>query len=351
MGIRRQTATKGPWRAYADGGIIEAGDAGRRARPRPAVQCARDGDREEVRDGVDQVHPSTFWLSETGQTGLPQTDKAADPISAMGASKAMAELVVRDVGHRYPDTHFCSVRFGNVLGSRGSVVPIFRRQIEIGGPVTVTHPEMTRYVMSISEAVQLVLQAASMAGDPSHRGGVFILSMGEPVRILDVAHTMISFAKNGHSSDIEIAYTGLRPGERMHEMLVGSQERSEPTAHPLIDVLRPAPHAAAPDGAAADGATIHGAGDIGPGHADFRNRVELLLALGEAHADRAAVIDGLCTFIPTYRPSLLAESGPFGSGRGKVPRHEEAAGHEQAAVAGGAEPQGGAGAAVPGAVG
>ena len=160
------------------------------------------------------------------------TDKAADPISAMGASKAVAELVVRDVGRRHPATRFCSVRFGNVLGSRGSVIPIFQRQIEIGGPVTVTHKDMTRYFMSISEAVQLVLQAASMAGDPGDEGGVFILNMGEPVNILDLANKMIAFAENGSASSIEIVFTGLRPGERMHELLVGSQEQCGAHGHP-----------------------------------------------------------------------------------------------------------------------
>ena len=226
------------------------------------------------------------------------TDKAADPISAMGASKAMAELVVRDVGRRHPDSRFCSVRFGNVLGSRGSVVPIFRKQIDGGGPVTVTHPEMTRYFMSISEAVQLVLQAASMTGDSASEAGIFILNMGEPVRIIDVAHKMISFAKNGHSSDIEIVYTGLRPGERMHERLVGSREQSGPTAHPLIDALQPAPDST---------------GDVAPGHADFRNRVESLLAVGDAHADREAVIGHMRSFLPTYEPFSLVDGvdGPF----------------------------------------
>ena len=175
-------------------------------------------------------------------------------------------------------------------------MPIFRRQIEIGGPVTVTHPDMTRFFMSISEAVQLVLQAASMTGDPLHQGGVFILSMGDPVKIIDVAHKMIS-----------------------HEMLVGSRERSVPTVHPLIDALLPAP-----DGAA----------DIGPGHGDFRNRVELLLALGESHADRAAVIDGLRTFLPTYEPFSLADSadGPFAAGRRGARRQEDAMAGEEAAA-------------------
>jgi FlaA1/EpsC-like NDP-sugar epimerase len=246
------------------------------------------------------------------------TDKAADPISAMGASKALAEVVLRDLSRRYPDTQFCSVRFGNVLGSRGSVVPIFQRPIAIGGPVTVTHPEMTRYFMSVAEAVQLVLQAASMAGDSSYQCGVFILSMGEPVKILDVARKMISFSGSGKASSVEIVFTGLRPGERMHEMLVGSQERSVPTDHPLVAVLQPAPESP---------------GDSGPGHDDFRTRLELLLALGDTHADRGVIIESLRSFLPTYQPFSLVDGagGPFVGGRRRAPQGEEAAGAEEAA--------------------
>ena len=252
---------------------------------------------------VNNVGGTLIMAEEAGAAGVERfvnisTDKAADPISAMGASKAMAELVVRDVGRRYPDTHFCSVRFGNVLGSRGSVVPLFRKQIEMGGPVTVTHPDMTRYFMSISEAVQLVLQAASMAGESDHRDDVFILNMGDPVRIMDVATKMISFANNGHAASANIVFTGLRPGERMHELMVGSLERSGPTAHPLVDVLQPVPELA---------------DAVGPGHVDYRDRVEVLLALGHAHGDRTIVIDGLRALLPTYVPFSLedAEPGPF----------------------------------------
>ncbi len=252
---------------------------------------------------VNNVAGTLIVAEEAARAGVQRfvnisTDKAADPVSAMGASKAMAELVVRDVGHRYPESHFCSVRFGNVLNSQGSVVPIFQKQIDLGGPVTVTHPEMTRYFMSISEAVQLVLQAATLAGDGAHQGGVFILRMGEPVRILELARKMIKFTKNGHSHEIDIVYTGLRPGERMHELLVGSLERPSSTSHPFIDLLMPLPQDAL---------------GVVPGHVGFRDQVEQLLALGQTHATRDVVIKGLRRFLPTYRPFDLeaAAEGPF----------------------------------------
>jgi FlaA1/EpsC-like NDP-sugar epimerase len=163
---------------------------------------------------------------------LISTDKAVDPRTVMGASKAMAEWVVAAAGERYPATRFVSVRFGNVLGSSGSVVPIFRRQIERGGPVTVTHPEMTRYFMTIPEAVQLVIRAGDL-GDS--RGEVFVLEMGEPVRIVDLAHNMIRLAGYEPDTDIAIEFTGPRPGEQLHERLLADGEHSEPTAASRIN--------------------------------------------------------------------------------------------------------------------
>ena len=170
---------------------------------------------------------------------LVSTDKAVNPGTVMGASKAMAEWVVDAAGRRHPETRFITVRFGNVLASSGSVVPIFRGQIERGGPVTVTHPEMTRYFMTIPEAVQLVIRAADLGGAS---GDVFVLEMGEPVRILDLARNMIRLAGYEPERDVAIEITGPRPGEKIHEELFNVDERSEPTeASRIVRAVRETP--------------------------------------------------------------------------------------------------------------
>src|SRR5215207_9177241 len=163
---------------------------------------------------------------------LVSTDKAVAPATVMGASKALAEWAVEAADSRYPATRFASVRFGNVLGSSGSVVPIFRRQIAAGGPVTVTDPSMTRYFMTIPEAVQLVIRAGSL----SRGGEVFVLEMGEPVSILDLAKDMIRLSGLRPGRDIAIEIIGRRAGEKLHEELFNPYERPQPT--PAQRILR-----------------------------------------------------------------------------------------------------------------
>jgi len=170
---------------------------------------------------------------------LVSTDKAVNPRTVMGASKALAEWICDAAGRKHPQTRFVTVRFGNVLASSGSVVPIFRSQIERGGPVTVTDPEMTRYFMTIPEAVQLVIRSGDLGGAS---GEVFVLEMGEPVKIVDLAHNMIRLAGYEPEVDIAIEYVGARPGEKIHEELFNSGERPQPTASErIVRAVRNAP--------------------------------------------------------------------------------------------------------------
>jgi FlaA1/EpsC-like NDP-sugar epimerase len=166
---------------------------------------------------------------------LISTDKAVRPTNVMGTSKRLAELILQAFSHGQHSTRFCMVRFGNVLGSSGSVVPLFRKQIMAGGPITLTHPEITRYFMTIPEAAQLVLQAGAMG----EGGDVFVLDMGEPVRIIDLARRMVHLSGLEVKSEttpqgtIEIQHVGLRPGEKLYEeLLIG--DNVEGTSHPLI---------------------------------------------------------------------------------------------------------------------
>ena len=167
---------------------------------------------------------------------LISTDKAVRPTNVMGTTKRLSELVLQGLAQRDDNgTRFCMVRFGNVLGSSGSVVPLFKKQIEAGGPVTVTHPEITRYFMTIPEAAQLVIQAGTMGAS----GAVFVLDMGEPVKIIDLAKKMIHLSglelrcEDNPHGDIEIAFSGLRPGEKLYEeLLIG--DNVTPCAHPRI---------------------------------------------------------------------------------------------------------------------
>lgn len=203
------------------------------------------------------------------------TDKAVNPTSVMGATKRVAEIYIQALSQR-SDTRFVTVRFGNVLGSAGSVIPIFQEQIARGGPVTVTHPEMKRYFMTIPEACQLVLQAATMG-----KGGeIFILDMGEPVKIVDLARDLIVLSGLRPGEDIEIRFTGIRPGEKLFEELSIADEYVDKTRHPKIFVGRLKPYPWSFVQAEVDG----------------------LLALVDS-GDIASVRSRLARIVPEYRPS------------------------------------------------
>jgi len=205
---------------------------------------------------------------------LVSTDKAVRPTSVMGVTKRVAEMVVQ--GLQNGAGRFVTVRFGNVLGSNGSVVPLFRDQIARGGPVTVTHPEVTRYFMTVPEAVQLILQAATI----SHGGEILVLEMGQPVRIADLARHMVELSGFVPDEDIEIVYTGLRPGEKLHEELVDDGESVIPTEIDRIRTL-----------AAPPGRSIR-LDEVGP-------EVERLVA----NVDVDGIVRLLQRLVPTYRPS------------------------------------------------
>ncbi|WP_415945769.1 polysaccharide biosynthesis protein [Selenomonas montiformis] len=207
---------------------------------------------------------------------LISTDKAVNPTSVMGATKRTAELVLQEI-NQHSKTKFVTVRFGNVLGSRGSVVPLFEKQIAAGGPVTVTHKEMTRFFMTIPEAVQLVLQAGSQA----EGGEVFLFDMGKPVKINDMAEDLIRLHGLTPGRDIKIVYTGLRPGEKLYEELLTSEEGTTSTKHKKIFKARIQP---------LDGAKL-------------KQNLQIL----KNNTDREIILKTLKNMIPTYKSKQLED--------------------------------------------
>ena len=201
------------------------------------VALTEDNPLEAVRNNAIGTKVVATAAAEAGADRfvLVSTDKAVKPATALGASKAMAEWIVEAFDHRYPGTAFCSVRFGNVLASSGSVVPLFRKQIEKGGPVTVTHPDMARYFMTIPEAVQLIIRSGKLANG----GEVFVLEMGEQVKIIDLARNMIRLSGQEVDRDIRIEITGPRPGEKLREELFNDGEQPVATeAERIVKVER-----------------------------------------------------------------------------------------------------------------
>lgn len=206
------------------------------------------------------------------------TDKAVNPTNVMGASKRMCEMIVQAIAQG-SETKFGAVRFGNVLGSNGSVIPLFQKQIAAGGPVTVTHPDITRYFMTIPEATQLVLQAGAFA----ERGEIFILDMGKPVKICELAKNLIQLSGYTPDVDIKIEFTGLRPGEKLYEEVLMAEEGNRKTAHDKIFIAA-------------------------PGEYDFDRLKHELLALDALceSGNAAAVIEKVRQMVPTYKCSETA---------------------------------------------
>ena len=208
---------------------------------------------------------------------LISTDKAVKPTSIMGATKRAAEMTIQALDEKN-STKFCAVRFGNVLGSRGSVVPLFKKQIGEGGPVTLTHPDMVRYFMTIPEAVQLVIQAGAFV-----KGGeLFLLDMGEPVKIRHLAETLIRLSGLEPGIDIQLVYSGIRPGEKLFEELLTAEEEVLDTEHQLIFRAKN-PSLIAPD---------------------FFSKIKQLENLaGQEIDDPAQLLPALKTIVPSYQPN------------------------------------------------
>jgi FlaA1/EpsC-like NDP-sugar epimerase len=251
---------------------------------------------------------------------LVSTDKAVEPATVMGASKALAEFALEAASARFPDTRYNAVRFGNVLGSSGSVVPIFRRQIARGGPVTVTDERMTRYFMTIPEAVQLIIRSGSLGDTREGRQGegraalrspgaeVFVLDMGEPVRIVELARAMIELSGLDPDSDIEIEIVGARGGEKLHEQLFNAYERSRPTLAEKILLAERAPLAAETvEAMFAEIGLLVLEGDA----AGLAAKVsELSAARGEPQVPAAGASEAQASALESPRPPVILEDSP-----------------------------------------
>ena len=234
-----------------------------------------DSPNEAIKNNVEGTYKTALAAAKHGvkKFVLISTDKAVNPTNIMGASKRLCEMIIQMMD-RHSDTDFVAVRFGNVLGSNGSVIPLFKKQIAEGGPVTVTDKRMIRYFMTIPEAVSLILQASYYA----HGGEIFVLDMGEPVKIDDMARNLIRLSGYVPDEDIKIVYTGLRPGEKLYEELLMDEEGITETENELIFIGKP----------------------IKMDDEDFMKKLDLLDEASREESDRIKEI--VAEIVPTYHP-------------------------------------------------